>query len=41
MPLLTEVGMHKRGGKAGMIFRDEFEGALGWFNLWMTDNVIR
>ena len=41
LPLLLEVAIHKRGGTAGMIFRDELEGVLGRFNLWMTDNVIR
>ena len=40
-PLSPEVAMRKRGGEAGMMFRDEIEGALGRFNLWMTDNVIR
>ena len=40
-PLPPEVAMHKRGGEAGMLFRDEVEGALGRFNPWMTDDVIR
>ena len=40
-PLPPEAAMHKRGGEAGMLFRDELEGALGRFNPWMTDDVIR
>ena len=40
-PLPPEVAMHKRGGEAGMMFRDELEGALGQFNPWMTDDAIR
>ena len=40
-PLPPEVAVHKRGGEAGMLFRDELEGALGRFNPWMTDDVIR
>ena len=40
-PLPPEVAMHKRGGEAGMLFRDELEGALGRFNRWMTDDAIR
>ena len=40
-PLSPEVAMRKRGGEAGMMFRDELEGALGQFNPWMTDDAIR
>ena len=40
-PLPPAAAMHKRGGEAGMLFRDELEGALGRFNSWMTDDVIR
>lgn len=40
-PLPPEVAIHKRGGEAGMLFRDELEGALGRFNPWMTDDGIR
>ena len=40
-PLPPEVAMHKRGGEAGMLFRDELEGALERFNSWMTDDAIR
>ena len=40
-PLPPEVATHKRGGEAGMLFRDELEGALERFNSWMTDDVIR
>ena len=40
-PLPPEVAMHKRGGEAGMLFRDELEEALGRFNSWMADDVIR
>ena len=41
MPLPPEVAMRKRGGETGMLFRDELEGVLGRFNLWMTDDAIR
>ena len=40
-PLAPAAAMHKRGGEAGMLFRDELEGVLGRFNPWMTDDVIR
>ncbi len=40
-PLPPEVAVDKRGGEAGMLFRDELEGALRRFNSWMTDDVIR
>ena len=38
--LPPEVAMHKRGGEAGMLFRDVLEGVLWQFNPWMTDDVI-
>ena len=41
IPLAPETAMHKRGGEIGMLFRDELEEALGRFNPWMTDDVIR
>lgn len=40
-PILPEVALLKRGGEAGMMFRDELENSLGQFNLWMTDDAIR
>ena len=40
-PLPPEVAVDKRGGEAGMLFRDELEGALGRFNPWMTDDAVR
>ena len=40
-PLPPEVASRMRGGKAEMLFRDEFEGALTRFNPWMTDDAVR
>ena len=40
-PLPPIVAMHKRGGKAEMLFRGELEGTLGPFNPWMTEDAIR
>ena len=40
-PILPASSLQKRGGEAGMLFRDELEGALGRFNPWMTDDSIR
>ena len=40
-PLPPQDALHKRGGEAGMLFRDELAGALGRFNPWMTDDAIR
>ncbi len=40
-PLPPEVAVHKRGGEAGMLFRDDLEGALRRFNPWMTDDATR
>ena len=39
--LSPQAAMHKRGGEAGMMFRDELEGALRRFNPWMTDDALR
>jgi type I restriction enzyme R subunit len=36
-----EVAKHKRGGEAGMLFRDELEDALGRFNPWLSADAIR
>ena len=41
VPLPPQDALHKRGGEAGLLFRDELEGALGRFNPWMTDDSIR
>ena len=40
-PLPPQDTLRKRGGEAGLLFRDELEGALGRFNPWMTDDSIR
>ena len=40
-PIPPASSLQKRGGEAGMLFRDELEGALGRFNPWMTDDSIR
>ena len=36
-----EIAKQKRGGEAGMLFRDELEAVLARFNLWLSDDVIR
>ena len=41
MPLTSQAAVRKRGGEAGMLFRDEVEGALSRFNPWMTADTIR
>ena len=40
-PIPPASSLQKRGGEAGMLFRDELEGSLGRFNPWMTDDSIR
>ncbi len=40
-PIPPETSLQKRGGKAGVLFRAELEGALRRFNPWMTDDSIR
>ena len=40
-PLTLQAAMHKRGGDAGMLFRDEIRAKLGAFNPWMSTDVIR
>ena len=40
-PLTPQAAMHKRGGEAGMLFRDELRAKLGAFNPWMSDDAIR
>ena len=40
-PIPPASSLQKRGGEAGMLFRDELEGALGRFNPWMRDDSIR
>ena len=40
-PLPPQAAARKRGGEAGMLFRDEVEGALERFNPWMTADTIR
>jgi type I restriction enzyme R subunit len=34
-----EVAKQKRGGEAGMLFRDEIEAALARFNPWLSDDA--
>jgi type I restriction enzyme, R subunit len=40
-PVTPDVVKQKRGGEAGMLFRDEVEAALCKFNPWMSADVIR
>ena len=40
-PLTPQAAAHKRGGEAGMLFRDELEAKLSKFNPWMTDAAVR
>ena len=40
-PLVPELARQKRGGEAGMLFRDELAAALGRFNPWMSADVRR
>jgi type I restriction enzyme, R subunit len=40
-PIAPEAARQKRGGDAGMLFHDELEAALGGFNPWMSNDVIR
>lgn len=40
-PLTPEVAKAKRGGEAGMLFRDELGAALARYNDWMGPDTIR
>lgn len=40
-PIPPEVALQKRGGEAGMIFRDELAAALGKFTPWMSGEARR
>jgi type I restriction enzyme R subunit len=40
-PITPESAKQKRGGEAGMLFRDEFAAALARFNPWMSADAIR
>ena len=40
-PVTPDGAMLKRGGEAGIVFRDELETALAKFNSWMSPDVIR
>ena len=40
-PITPEIARLKRGGEAGMVFRDELEAALAKFNPWMPADIIR
>jgi type I restriction enzyme R subunit len=39
-PIPPEAARRKRGGEAGMLFRDELEGALARFNPWMPADAV-
>ena len=39
--LPPQAAMQKRGGEAGMLFRDELESKFRQFNPWMTEDAIR
>lgn len=41
MPVKPEAAKQKRGGEAGMLFRDELEAALAKFNPWLSSEAIR
>jgi type I restriction enzyme R subunit len=41
IPIPPEVAKQKRGGEAGMLFRDELEEVLGRFNPWLSADAIR
>ena len=40
-PLSPQAALGKRGGEAGMLFRDELEGGLRRFNPSLTDDAVR
>jgi type I restriction enzyme R subunit len=40
-PITPDVAKQKRGGEAGMFFRDELAAALAKFNSWMSADAIR
>ena len=40
-PLKPEIAKQKRGGEAGVVFRDELEAALHKLNPWMSPDAIR
>ena len=40
-PLPPAVATRKRGGEAGLLFRDELEDALHRFNPWMSGDAVR
>ncbi len=40
-PIPPEVAKQKRGGEAGMLFRDELEIKLKAFNPWMSADAVR
>jgi len=40
-PIPPEAALQKRGGEAGMIFRDDLAAALHKFNPWMSDEARR
>jgi type I restriction enzyme R subunit len=41
MPISPEIALQKRGGEAGMLFRDELEDVLARFNPWLSDDAVR
>jgi type I restriction enzyme R subunit len=40
-PITPDTARQKRGGEAGMLFRDEVEAALAKFNPWMSADAVR
>ena len=40
-PIPPEVAKQKRGGEAGMLFRDELEAKLKAYNPWMSADAVR
>lgn len=40
-PLTPELAKQRRGGDAGMLFREELAGKLAAFNPWMTADAVR
>src|ERR1700741_3482841 len=40
-PIAPQVAKQRRGGQAGMRFRDELEAVLARFNPWLSADAIR
>src|SRR5215469_1042147 len=39
--IAPDIAKQKRGGEAGMLFRDEMEATLARLNRWLSDDAIR